>query len=89
MSEIKKEIGVKAFIDDKEIDPETIKVEMSYGEQKADVDLKQAVIRSMLLAQENFILKQALSELQAAMYGPGEGTIATPSDKKIVLPGDA
>lgn len=70
MEENKKEIGIQIFLKDKEIkNIEDLKVVLDFDGNTAEVQLKNAVIRSMVLAQENIILKSALADLKAAMQG--------------------
>ena len=63
--ETKKEIGIKVFLGEEQIENvEELKVILDFDGEEAEVNLKNAVIRSMVLAQENIILKTAISQLQ-------------------------
>lgn len=64
----KKEIGITVYLgEDKIENVEDLKVVLDFDGETAEVNLKNAVIRSMVLAQENMILKHAIAELKQAM----------------------
>ena len=63
--ETKKEIGIKVFLGEEQIENvEELRVILDFDGEEAEVNLKNAVIRSMVLAQENIILKTAISQLE-------------------------
>lgn len=64
-----KEITIQVFHGDVELPADELKVIMKFDEQTAEVNLQNAVIRSMVLAQENIVLKHALTEMKAALTG--------------------
>jgi len=73
-NETKKEIGITVYLGEDEIkNVDDLKVILDFSGETAEVNLKNAVIRSMVLAQENIILKSAIAELKASMQG---GTVA-------------
>lgn len=75
MDDSKKEIGIKVIYKEEEIPVEELTVILDFDGEEAKVDLKNAVIRSMVLAQENIILKNAINEIKTKITG---GKIVSP-----------
>jgi len=69
MDDNKKEIGIKVIYKEEEIPVEELTVILDFDGEEAKVDLKNAVIRSMVLAQENVILKNAINEIKTKIGG--------------------
>ncbi len=65
----KKEIGIKVLRGEEEIPVDELKVILDFDGTEAEVELKNAVIRSMVLAQENILLKNALAQAKAIITG--------------------